>query len=190
MIAEGIVELHIQPLHVIPGFEYEKIQNAIAIVKHKTDIKITIGLPLLNKEHHYDNIVDVLLERLPKEINNEGIILMGHGTQHFANACYSMLQNKLSDKRSDIHIANVEGYPKINHIVNLIVKKYKKVTIMPLMIVAGDHAMNDMAGDEDSYKTLLEERGIEVTCILEGLGENKGIHDALINRINETLSGE
>jgi sirohydrochlorin cobaltochelatase len=187
MIVSGINEIHVQPLHIIPGFEYEKIKRAVVLVKHRHNVKITIGSPLLNKEEHYDQVIEALLNRLPNENDNEGIILMGHGTEHFANACYSMLQNKINDKRKDVLIANVEGYPEIENIMKKIEGKYQKILLMPLMIVAGDHANNDMAGDEDSYKTKLKSQNIEVSYILEGLGQNEMIQDIFINRIAESI---
>ena len=187
MIELGIDEIHVQPLHIIPGIEYEKVKEAVILIKHKSNVKISIDSPLLNEENHYDEVIDALINRLPEQIKNEGILLMGHGTEHFANACYSMLQNKINDRRKDIFIANVEGYPEIDNIIKKITNNYAKILLMPLMIVAGDHANNDMAGDEDSYKTKLEDEGIEVSYILEGLGQNEMIQDIFINRIAEYM---
>jgi sirohydrochlorin cobaltochelatase len=187
MSAQGIKKIYIQPLHIIPGFEYHKIRRAVSLANHKADMEVILGTPLLNEEEHYDEVVAALEERLPKSASDQGMILMGHGTEHPANACYSMLQMKLNDVRSDIHIANVEGYPELDHILSR-VEGYKKLTLMPLMIVAGDHAQNDMAGDEeDSYKSILSEMGIETECILEGLGQNPAIQDIFVNRLADLL---
>ncbi|MCT4660354.1 MAG: sirohydrochlorin cobaltochelatase [Tissierellales bacterium] len=187
MVSDGFENIHVQPLHVIPGFEYEKVTNAVVKIKHKSNISISVGSPLLNKEEHYDEMIEALMSRLPNEKSKEGVLLMGHGTDHFANACYSMLQNKISDVRGDVIIANVEGYPEIDDVIEDIEEKFSKMTLMPLMIVAGDHAINDMAGDEDSYKTMLSERNIETDCILEGLGQNEGIQDIFVKRVAESL---
>lgn len=187
MIADGVTEIHVQPLHVIPGFEYEKVQRAVRLANHQAGVKVSIGMPLLSKEHHYDEMVDAILNRLGDEKEGTGIVLMGHGTEHHANACYSMLQAKFNDRRSDIHIANVEGYPELDHIEERL-EKYDNITLMPLMIVAGDHAMNDMAGDEeDSYKSVLNEAGKSVECILEGLGEMTMIQESFVKRIEKSL---
>ncbi|MCH4886556.1 sirohydrochlorin cobaltochelatase [Acidaminobacter sp. JC074] len=188
MVDEGIHDIHVQPLHVIPGYEYEKVKSAVKKYNHHSQVHITLGKPLLCEEGHYDQMVDILDKRL-KSKDNHAYVLMGHGTEHHANACYSMLQAKLNDNRNDMFIANVEGYPEIDHIL-LKVKRYEKVSLMPLMIVAGDHAMNDMAGEDDeSYKSILEGEGIEVKCLLEGLGENEAIGRLFINRINEMRIG-
>ncbi len=187
MISDGINDIHVQPLHIIPGFEYEKVMRAVKKYNHLPDANITIGLPLLSEEKHYDELIEILDNRIGQSSEDHGFVFMGHGTEHHANACYSMLQAKFDDVRDDVHIANVEGYPELDHIVGKL-KGYKSVTLLPLMIVAGDHAMNDMAGDdEDSYKTVLENENIKVDCILEGLGENDLIGQVFVNRIKHTI---
>lgn len=187
MKADGITDILVQPLHVIPGFEFEKVKRAVSLANHEAGLKVTMNPPLLNEEEDYDEVVETLLQRLPEEKAEEGIVLMGHGTEHHANACYSMLQAKFNDKRSDIFVANVEGYPELDHIKDRLTG-YKKITLMPLMIVAGDHAQNDMAGDdEDSYKSVLTDMGIEVECILEGLGQQAGIQDIFVGKIEDAL---
>jgi sirohydrochlorin cobaltochelatase len=187
MINDGITEIHVQPLHVISGFEYEKVKRAVVLANHKKGVYVTIGKPLLSEEHHYDEMIDAISNRLGSEQEDTGIVLMGHGTEHHANACYSMLQAKFNDRRSDVHIANVEGYPELEHIEGKL-DKYHKMILMPLMIVAGDHAMNDMAGDEeDSYKSVLTEAGKSVECILEGLGEMTMIQEIFVKRVGEGL---
>lgn len=187
MIKEGFKNIHVQPLHVIPGFEYEKVRKAVVCANHHKDINITLGFPLLSREADYGELITAMFSNIDIEKNDEAYVFMGHGTSHYANACYSMLQVKINDITSNVFIANVEGYPSLDHI-QVKLDGYKKVTLMPLMIVAGDHAINDMAGDEEgSYKYMLEEKGKEVTCILKGLGEDKLIHDIFISRVQESI---
>lgn len=184
---KGIKEILLQPLHIIPGYEYEKIQHAVKMANHHKGMKVELNAPLLNHEADYDEVVKSIIRRLPEEKSDEGIILMGHGTEHHANACYSMLQAKFRDVRSDVFIANVEGYPELEHIQSKL-SPYRKMTLMPLMIVAGDHAQNDMAGnDDDSYKSIISEMGIEVECILEGLGEQELIQNIFVERVENSL---
>ena len=183
MKSKGIERVYVQPLHMIPGFEYEKVKRAVSMANHDKGLNVTLGMPLLNEEEDYEVLIEALRERLPQTSKEAGVILMGHGTEHFANACYSMLQAKLHDVDSNIFVANVEGYPELDHIMDKLAG-YKKMTLMPLMIVAGDHAQNDMAGDEeDSFKSLLEEKGMTVDCILEGLGENQGVQKIFVDRV-------
>jgi len=185
MIDDGFECIHVQPLHVIHGFEYEKVQKAVKLAAHKKSVKLTLGLPLLSREEHYDEVIEILNHLTPKK-NNHAYILMGHGTEHHANASYAMLQMKFYDKRQDLFIANVEGYPELEHVIPRL-KSFDHVSLMPFMIVAGDHAMNDMAGDEDSFKSELQALGKEVTCIIKGLGELEAIEDIFVKRIEESI---
>ncbi|MBN2899044.1 MAG: sirohydrochlorin cobaltochelatase [Clostridia bacterium] len=188
MKAEGIDTIYVQPLHMIAGFEYEKVSHAVALARHDKNMTIHLGWPLLNEEVDYERLIEAIKIRLPKTSEREGVILMGHGTTHFANACYSMLQAKFFDVDKNIFIANVEGYPELEHVLDKI-KGYEKLTLMPLMLVAGDHAQNDMAGDdEDSYKVILESEGKTVNCILEGLGENSAVQDIFLKRIGALIN--
>lgn len=189
MKSHGIEKIYVQPLHMIPGFEYEKVKRAVSMANHDKALTVTLGMPLMNAEEDYELLIEAIRARLPKSGDEEGVILMGHGTEHFANACYSMLQAKFKDVNPNIYIANVEGYPELGHIIDDL-SQYKKMTLMPLMIVAGDHAQNDMAGDDDdSFKSMLEEKGISVECIVEGLGENLGVQEIFLNRVKSLLEG-
>jgi len=187
MIKEGVEEIHVQPLHIIPGFEYEKVEKAIIQIRHKSHVKISLGAPLLNTNEHYDEVIEVLLEQIGERRKKRATVLMGHGTKHFSNACYSMLQNKLRDRREDIYIINVEGYPKMHQRGIELVNKYTHIKLMPFMIVAGDHAIHDMAGSSDSMKSYLEDQGVQVETVLVGLGENKRIQDIFVKRTREAL---
>lgn len=175
LVQQGITTIHVQPLHIIPGLEYEKVKRAVTLAAHDKSLSITLGKPLLYDEASYDRLIDAMEADLPEAVPGKAVVLMGHGTHHFANACYSMLQAKFRDRRADIHIASVEGYPEIHHLLPKL-KGYDHITLKPLMLVAGDHAMNDMAGDEeDSFKSLIEAMGIETECQLKGLGESQKV---------------
>lgn len=186
MVSDGMDEIIVQPLHIIPGFEYDKVKSAVLLVEQNHKVKISLGLPLLFEEHHYDELINSIIQNLPSCKENEGIIMMGHGTEHYANACYSMLQSKISKIRSDVFIANVEGYPMLEDIMSDVIH-YKHLTLQPLMLVAGDHAINDMAGDEESFKTDLETECINVSCVLKGLGELDDVRKIFVNRVVEML---
>jgi len=187
MVDDGIEEIIVQPLHVIPGFEYDKVKSAVRLVEQNHKVKISLGVPLLFEEHHFDELIKSIIHNLPKFKKDEGIIMMGHGTEHHANACYSMLQSKISKIRPDVFIANVEGYPTLEDIMSDVIQ-YKHITLQPLMLVAGDHAINDMAGDEESFKTDLEKECINVTCVLKGLGELDAVRKIFVNRVDEMFS--
>jgi len=173
----GYKEIIVQSTHVINGIEYDKIIKEVQIYKGRFD-SITVGSPLLSGFNDYINICDIIDKSVGARFDNEAILLMGHGTAHFSNACYSKLENTFEFMGIDnVFVACVEGFPEIEYTIKKLMRKgIDKLICMPFMIVAGDHAKNDMAGDEDdSWKNLLEQAGFEVNVRLSGLGQIPGI---------------
>ena len=151
---------------------------------------IKIGAPLLTFTDDYKNIINILTKEFSYIKEDEALIIMGHGTNHHANATYAALDYTFKEMGyRNIYIGNVESYPELDNVINLIEhNSYKKLYLTPLMIVAGDHAINDMASDEeDSWKSILENKGFNVECIIKGLGEYKEIRDMFINHIQMTF---
>lgn len=166
----GYQKVVCQSIHVINGIEYEITRNEIEKYKDKFE-EITLGRPLLTSISDYEVIVDMFRDTAKE---NEAILFMGHGTKHFSNSSYSMLEDVFSYHGVDnVYVATVEGFPPLGHAIRKMRKaNVKKVTMMPFMIVAGDHANYDMAGeDEGSWKNVLLNNGFEVKTILRGLGE-------------------
>lgn len=184
---EGYSEVIVQPLHFIAGKEYHDLLRDL--LPFKDDFKrLLIGKPLLNSIEDYVQLVAALKMQLPALKAGEGVILMGHGSYHSANSSYPALDYVLKENGYDnVFVATVAGYPKIDHVIKKLVKrKIKKVTLMPLMLVAGDHALNDMAGDaKNSWKIRLREKGFDVDCYLHGLGENSGVRRIYLNKVKE-----
>jgi sirohydrochlorin cobaltochelatase len=117
---------------------------------------------------------------------------MGHGGNHPANAAYAVLQLKLQDmKLNNVFVFTVQGYPSFSQMVEKLQESnIHKVYMMPFMLVAGDHAQNDMVGaDKDSFKSQLEARGFQVEAFLHGLGENALIQDLYIQHIKDAIAG-
>jgi sirohydrochlorin cobaltochelatase len=116
---------------------------------------------------------------------------MGHGTHHFANAAYSQLEGMMhAEGYENAFVGTVKGFPTLE-VVQSQVAAYgaKKIVLMPLMIVAGDHANNDMAGDEeDAWKVILTNAGYEVECVLEGLGQNADIRAIIVEHIKAAIA--
>ncbi len=101
------------------------------------------------------------------------LVFMGHGTAHYANASYCQLENTFRALGHEhVYVGTVEGFPNLDYIIGRLKKhNITRVHLMPFMIVAGDHAQNDMAGEEpDSWKSVLENEGFQVTVQLDGLG--------------------
>lgn len=193
---EGYNEVIVQPLHVIPGVEFDYINNVVnRYKKSKAFENIVVGRPLIcfkgeeeGVPDDYTVMVDALSKQLPQE---ETVILMGHGTNHIANAVYCCFESVLRDRGfKNVHVATVEGYPTLDRVIpNVVAEGSKEVILMPLMLVAGDHAKNDMAGeDEDSWKSILEAEGFKVKIYLHGLGENSDIQDIYIQHIKDVIN--
>lgn len=189
---EGYEEVIIQPLHIIPGEEFDYIKGIAA--RYEDDFKtIKVGRPIF----FYQGIEDVPKDytafiKSIKDIieNEESVVLFGHGTAHASNAVYGMLQTVLEDEGyENVFVATVEGYPTMETAIRRIKKKnIKKTKLVPLLLVAGDHAKNDMASDDDdSLKSRLLREGIEVSLHLHGLGEVDKFAHLYINRIYDTI---
>lgn len=190
--AEGYTRVALTTLDIIPGMEYNYKLGVFN--SYKQDFKkMTIGTPLMywqGQEEQADDVTEVLeafATQFPKTKKGEGIVMMAHGTPNIANAYYAVIQEKLQELGYDnVFIETVEGWPSLETIIpKLKAKKIKKVTIMPFMMVAGDHANNDMAGDEeDSHKSILEKEGIKVEAYIHGLGENEAVRNVFVERAN------
>ena len=195
--AEGFSEVIVQPMQITAGEEYELIRG---VVKHaeaeKAFDKIAIGRPVLyymgqeDKTDDYMEAIKALKTQFPTMKKNEAVLLMGHGSVHPATASYPALQEKLQDAGyKNVYVYTVEAYPTLEGTIEkLKANKVKKVTLMPLMLVAGDHATNDMAGDEeDSHKSQLIAAGFTVDTYLHGLGENAKIQDIYVQHVKDAI---
>jgi Cobalamin biosynthesis protein CbiK, Co2+ chelatase len=197
--AEGYREVIIQPLHIEAGDEYEKLMHVVANYEKSFD-KLTVGRPLLyytgqegEKPDDYLLAINALQAQLPKLGKNEAVALMGHGGVNPANTAYAALQMKLQDAGlNNVFVFTVEGYPTVENLVKeLKTNKIKKVTLMPMMLVAGDHANNDMAGDDkESFKSQLIAAGFKVETYIHGLGENQGIQDIYVQHTKDAIDNK
>lgn len=196
--AEGYQEVVIQPLHIVAGEEYEKITRVVeSYEKNGTFAKIAVGRPLLyymgqeDKPDDYLTAVKAVQSQIPKLDRRDAVIFMGHGGVHPSNAAYALLQMKMVDAGlKNVFVFTVEGYPQFGNVMDqLKANKVKKVTLMPYMLVAGDHANNDMAGDEeDSFKTQLLQAGFKVETYIRGLGENAAIQDIYLQHLKDAIA--
>jgi len=190
---DGYDEVIIQPLHIIPGEEYDYIKNIKKEFKEKFS-SIKIGRPIF----YYQGVEGVpddyslfikSIDNILKE--NKNVILFGHGTAHPSASVYGCIQTVLEDEGyQNVFVGTVEGYPSLNNVLNRLKRKnIKEVLLMPLMVVAGDHVLNDMASEEeDSWKTILESEGIKVNLFMKGLGEIKEFRNLYIDRIEDVIN--
>ena len=188
LVAEGYEEVICQPTHIINGLEYDKMMNMLLAYKDQIPT-IKVGTPLLTEEEDYKEACEIVMQELEKPLaKDEAFVFMGHGTEHFANSAYSQFENMLRDLgHESTYVGTVEGFPSLDYVIRrLKIRDIKKVYVMPLMIVAGDHAHNDMAGDSpDSWVCQFETAGFEVCPVLKGLGEYQGIRDIFVRHARE-----
>ena len=191
LVSDGVKTLVVQPTHLMSGYEYDDLAAAVEEYKDKFD-SVAFGAPLLTSEEDFDAVAAALPE-ITKDYNQDGtaVVFMGHGTEHESNAVYEKLQGKLTDAGLDnYYIGTVEATPSLDDMVAAAKDGgYSKVVLEPLMVVAGDHANNDMAGDEDdSWKSVFEKEGFEVECVLSGLGEFSEIQDIYAAHVGDAIA--
>ncbi|MDY6790574.1 MAG: sirohydrochlorin cobaltochelatase [Thermodesulfobacteriota bacterium] len=193
MMDEGFTHVAIQSLHTIAGEEYHGlVQSAHAFGQMAGGFeRILVGYPLLGKEDDLAKVTEVVIKNIPKNRKKkDAVVLMGHGTHHPGNAFYAAMMYHFQQKDPNIFMGTVEGAPTIDDIrAMLLKKKIKKAYLMPFMSVAGDHARNDMAGDEDdSWKVILTKAGIKCVPILKGTAEYDEIIDIWVAHLKTVLA--
>lgn len=186
-------EIIIQPTHMIPGEEFDYLEKVRKEYEEKFN-SIKLGRPIFYFKGQdlipddYNLFIDSIEDILK---TNENVILVGHGTNHTSSAVYSCLQLSLEDKGFyNVLVGTIEGYPSIESVINKLKKnKIKEVVLMPLMVVAGDHAINDIGSDEeDSWKSILENEDIKVRLFLKGLGEIEKFRYLYVNRVMDIIN--
>ncbi len=199
--AECFEEVIVQPLHIVSGEEYYKVRHIVEdCKKEKLFSRIMLGRPMLcfsgqeERPDDYKTAIEALKTQLPSMQADEAVILVGHGGNHPANAAYAALQLRLhGENMKNVFVVTVdgEGYPTMGSVLPILRReKIKTVTLMPLMIVAGDHAHNDISGEEeDSFNTQLTAEGFTVKNYLHGLGENVAVQDLYVQRVEDAIMG-
>lgn len=190
LLDDGFVSVTIQPTHVINGEEYEKIVNNAAPFRERFQ-SLRIGTPLLTETQDYLQLITAIIDDFPALRDDQALILMGHGTEHYTNASYAALDYMFKEQGySNVFVGTVEAYPTIDTVLRQVKSLgVTEVILAPLMLVAGDHIINDMAGTEDdSWRTLCEQAGLQVTCILKGLAENPRIRDIYLSHLHHVLN--
>lgn len=190
---DGYTRVALASLDVIPGMEYN--YDAAVYNLYKNDFKkMTLGTSLMywmGQENQTDQVIETLKavqSQFPKLGKEDSLLIMAHGTPDPSNAYYSVIQDRIHTLgMKNVFIYTVEGTPNLEQVIpQLKLHGIKHVTLMPFMMVAGDHANNDMAGNEpDSHKSILEKEGFKVDTYIHGLGENQNIRNLFVERANE-----
>ncbi len=189
-IENGVKTLVVQPTHLMNGLEYTDVENELAEYADAFE-QIALGAPLLTTDEDFAEVEKVITEWTADYDDGEtAIVFMGHGTEADSNAIYAKMQELLTaDGFENYFVGTVEATPSLDDVLAAVqAGDYKRVVLEPLMIVAGDHANNDMAGDEDgAWKKTFEDAGYEVECLLRGLGENEAIQNLLVKHAQAAI---
>ena len=182
-VDNGVKTLVVQPTHLMNGLEYEEMSKAIAQYSDAFE-KISIGQPLLTSDEDFQAVAKAITEATADYDDGEtAIVFMGHGTEAESNGVYAKMQQVLTDGGyAHYYVGTVEATPSLDDVLEAVKQgSYKRVVLRPLMVVAGDHANNDMAGDDDdSWKTTFEKAGYEVVCEVEGLGALEAVQQLYV----------
>ncbi|MGL4362994.1 MAG: sirohydrochlorin cobaltochelatase [Cellulosilyticaceae bacterium] len=185
LIQKQYDEVIVQPLHILEGKEYEKVTKWSG--EYTNQIKIKIGKPLLESQDDYTFVA----HKIKNQFKNEDKIslIIGHGTEHKADVAYKILekqlkiinwQGKVTTLANIEEIASISKYAKKNQL--------KEIVIIPFMIVAGNHVKNEILGNEKTtWQGALEEEGLKVTVVKQGLGQFKWIEEIFINHIKTAI---
>lgn len=187
MKEDGIEDVIVQPTHIINGVEYDRMMKEL-MENMFLFRRIRVGKPLLSSVDDYKKSIHAVMAETQLE-DDEMLVLMGHGTDHHANSAYPTLEYTFHALGyNQVLVGTVESFPELKNVMaKLEISGKKKVVLMPFMLVAGDHAKNDMAGEEDSWKSELEDAGYEVGVIMKGLGEFEGIRKIFTEHLEEEI---
>jgi len=192
-VANGVKNLVVQPTHLMNGLEYNDLVSELAEYSDAFE-HVAVGQPLLTTDEDFKAVIEAITKATAEYDDGEtAICFMGHGTEAESNQVYGKMQEMLTAAGYEhYYVGTVEAEPGLNDVLEAVGEgQYKKVVLEPLMIVAGDHANNDMAGDEeDSWKTAFEYAGYEVTCLLRGLGELEDIQKLFVEHARAAVEGE
>ena len=189
-VENGVKTLVVQPTHLMHGFEYNDLVEELLTYADAFEA-IVVGEPLLTNDEDFALVAEAVVKATEAYDDGEtAICFMGHGTEAESNAVYAKMQEVMKAAGHDkIYIGTVEATPSVEDVLAMVqAGDYKKVVLRPLMIVAGDHANNDMAGDdEDSWKSIFKAAGYDVTCVVEGLGQLEEVQQLFVQHTQAVL---
>jgi sirohydrochlorin cobaltochelatase len=194
LMEERYTHVAILSLHTIPGIEFHDLtRNAHLFGQMAGGFeRVMVARPLLSSHEDMLKVAKALLKNLPADRKpQDAVLLMGHGSEHHpADAIYLAMNQVFQELDANVFVATVEGRPALDDVVpKLRERKLKKVYLLPLMAVAGDHARNDMAGDgPDSWKSVLTKDGLTCEVVLKGTAEVPEIVEVWLDHLHVALA--
>jgi sirohydrochlorin cobaltochelatase len=205
---EGFRDIAVQSLHVHAGEEYETLRSVVRALsdirpvkaRHRPFDRLVLGRPALGEpgeDHPYTKDMEAAAAALAEDAETarqqgEALLYMGHGNRHFPSGIYAEFEHVLRRAYPDqpIIIGVMEGFPGLDRArTELAACGLKKVMLVPLLLTAGRHVVNDMTGEgPSSWQSVLESDGLEVECVFRGLGEMDAWADLYVERVREAFS--
>lgn len=189
--ADGVECLCVVPTHMIPGIEWKKMMGILSLAEKKF-LEMRIAPVLLEQPEDCRRLVPVMEEILELSLDRE-YLLMGHGTTDEANLRYHQMNEAFWEAGwTNVHIAAVEGTPGLSKVLSQLPRpeERREVLLHPFLIVAGDHATNDMAGESHSFLTAVLEAGYRGRVMVKGLGEYPQFRSLYIKKAKRLLQKE
>jgi sirohydrochlorin cobaltochelatase len=187
--AEGVRDVLVQPTFLLQGIEFDELKETLLAFLPRFD-RIRLGRPLLSETRDLDRVTDAVGASFPQLGPEDALVLMGHGTKHGANQVYRRLAGLFQEHGyGNVLLGTVEASPGLSDILEqLDKKKPRKVLLAPFLFVAGDHAVNDLAGSgSDSWKSAVVSRGYRAECLTKGLGEYPEIRRMYLEHAEEAM---
>ena len=189
-IDNNVKTLVVQPTHLMNGLEYNDLKDQVGAKADAFD-KVVFGEPLLTSDDDFKRVEQAIVDWTKDyDDGKTAICFMGHGTEADSNSVYQKMQDLLTaDGYANYFVGTVEATPSVEDVLAKVqAGDYERVILEPLMVVAGDHANNDMAGDEDdSWKSVFEKAGYKVECLVRGLGENEAIRQIYVDHAKAAI---
>lgn len=188
--AGRVKELVVQPTHLLESRDYRELEKILK--KHQGNfIRAAVGKPLLSSDTDLDAVTRVMAERTEGFAGSAtAFCWMAHGTETEGNNVYARIQDKLEKAGyGNCYIGAMESRPSLEDVLQMLGgRDYEKIVLMPLMATAGHHAGKEMAGSgRNSWKSILENRGYEVRCVMEGLGQIPEIRNIYADHVRAAL---
>lgn len=193
LVEEGVQKVIVQPTHLMAGYEYTDVLNSLQSNYADKFEAIVLGDPLLTSDEDYSEVVEAICDATAEYDDGQtAICFMGHGTEADSNEDYTHLQQVLTDAgHTSYFVGTVEATPTFDDVVEAAqAAGFTKAVLRPLMVVAGDHANNDMADteDPDSFASKFIAAGFEVECVVEGLGQLVAIDDIYVRHVADAIA--
>ncbi len=193
LVEEGVQKVIVQPTHLMAGYEYTDVLNSLQSNYADKFDAIVLGDPLLTSDEDYSAVVEAICDATAAYDDGQtAICFMGHGTEADSNEDYTHLQQVLTDAgHTSYFVGTVEATPTFDDVVEAAqAAGFTRAVLRPLMVVAGDHANNDMADteDPDSFASKFIAAGFEVECVVEGLGQLVAIDDIYVRHVADAIA--